>query len=46
MYLLVFQDKLDILVSEGDKVGTDKCSYSKQDAGLVKVHHVYSPEQP
>lgn len=44
--LLVFEDKLDVFVSEGHEVGADQRHDSIEDRWLDQVHVPDSPEQP
>jgi len=44
--LLMLEDKLDVLVSESHKVGTQQCHDNKQYARRIEIHLVNTPEQP
>lgn len=44
--LLVFENKLDVLVGEGHQVGADQSHDTIQDCGLDQVHVPNPPEEP
>lgn len=45
-FLLVLEDKLDILVGEGHQVGADQRHHSVQNCRLDEIHVPDPPEQP
>lgn len=45
-FLLVFENKLDVLVGEGHQVGADQGHHGVQDRRLDKVHVPDPPKQP
>lgn len=45
-FLLVFENKLDVLVGEGHQVCADQSHHSVQHRGLDQVHVPDPPEQP
>lgn len=46
LHLLVFQNKLHVLVGKGHQVGADQSHDGVQDRGLDQVHVPNPPEQP
>jgi hypothetical protein len=46
LVLLVLEDKLDVLVGEGDEVGAGQGSDDVVDVEVERLHRVNPPEEP